>query len=135
MMFSSVWVLGVGRLMVPRLCVVDIPRMNVYVNGVLFPKNIYLFMDQLYVLYQNNYVYYTMYTNQSIGNAVFNRIKPMFHDYHIVCQNYWIEVVEGYVTMKLFFKVFDKELNFVRNLDTWNKINVFSGESTIFCKL
>ena len=135
MMFIRLWVLGVGRLMIPRLCVVDIPRMDIYVNDILFPKNIYIFIDKLYTLYRYNYVYYTMYINQSIGNAAFNRIKPMFPTDHIICQKYWIEVVEGFVTMKLFFKIYDKELNFIKNVDVSNKINVFTGESTIFCKL
>lgn len=133
--YANVWVLGVGRLMVPKLCVLDIPRMNVYVEGTLFPKTIHDFMDKLYSMYGTNYIFYTLYINQSIGNAVFNSVQPLFKNQHVICQYYWIEITKGRVCMKLFFNIYDDELSWIRNLDASNKIDVFTGESTIFLKL
>lgn len=134
-MYEKVWVLGVGRLMVPRLCIVDIPRMNVYANGILMPKNVHDFIDKLYSMYGSDYIYYTLYTNQSIGNAVFNRVQPMFENYHVICRWYEIKISQSCVCMRLYFNIYDHKLRWVRNLDTSNSIDVFTGESTIFLKL
>ena len=134
MEYARVWVLGVGPLMCPKLCLVDIPRMNVYVDGILYPKHIHLFLERLYLAYSDNYALYMNHLHQGVGNAVFTRLFSMFQA-HVVCDRYWFDVAEGRVRMSLYFRVYDEQLRWVQNVFATNTINVYTGESNIFVNL
>ena len=63
---NTIWILGIGPLIVHRLFLQDVKRLDIFINNVLMPKNEYIVLEYLYKLFGNKYLFYTKYIREKI---------------------------------------------------------------------
>lgn len=120
---NTIWILGIGPLIVHRLFLQDVKRLDIFINNVLMPKNEYIVLEYLYKLFGNKYLFYTKYISQRLGNKVFNELKEQYDDKHLICKNYNICVSRGLVEAHMFFDIYNKELKWIKKIKVQCKVD------------
>ena len=128
---NRIWILGIGPLMVDKLFVQDVTRLDVYINNILMPKNVYIVLEEIYKLYESDYLFYTKYISQRLGNNAYDNIKKQYENSHIVCNQYNIFVSMDQVEAKMYFSIYDNELKWLKNINVISMIKKYSKSITL----
>ena len=128
---NRIWILGIGPLMVDKLFLVDVKRINVYLNDILMPKNEYFVLEKLYELFGSDYFFYTKYISQRLGNNAFDNLKQQYENKHIICKQYKIYVYKDKVEARMFFSIYDSKLKWIKNIKVVSKIKKYSKSITL----
>ena len=128
---NRIWILGIGPLMVDKLFLVDVKRVNVYLDDRLMPKNEYIVLEKLYELFGSEYYFYTKYISQRLGNNAFDHLKQQYENKHIICKQYNIYVYKNRVEARMFFSLYDTQLRWVKNIKVDSMIKKSSKSITL----
>lgn len=131
---KRIWILGIGPLVVQKLFLIDVKRLDVYIYDVLMPKNEYYVLEKLFLLFEEKYILYTRYITQTLGNNAFETIKEQYENAHIVCKNYSIYVYDGKVEARMYFQIYDLDLEWKKTIHVINKVNVLESKSITLIK-
>lgn len=117
--------------MVDKLFVQDVTRLDVYINNILMPKNVYIVLEEIYKLYESDYLFYTKYISQRLGNNAYDNLKKQYENSHIVCNQYNIFVSSNQVEAKMYFSIYDNELKWLKNINVISMIKKYSKSITL----
>ena len=128
---NRIWILGIGPLMVDKLFLQDVKRLDVYIDNTLMPKNAYIVLETLYNLYQSDYSFYTKYISQRLGNNAFDNLKKQYEKKHIICNQYTIHVYKNKVEANMYFSIYNTQLKWLKNIKVKSIIKKYSKSITL----
>ncbi len=130
---KRIWILGIGPLIVPKLFYVDIKRVDLYIDKVLIPRNVYVITEKIYTIFEDDYYYYLQFISQTLGNAMFDLLKTQYKNNHLTCKKYvlYVDSKKKQIEAKMCFAVFDMSLKWIKNINASSKVSKTKSTSLI----
>lgn len=135
----TVWILGLGPVLVHQQFIKDISRrqVNWYLNGHCIPTEPRTALQRIYEDCGDKYYIFSKYINQTMGNMMYDHIKRMHWQGHVipVKNTYIISAIsnqqENSIKAKIHFDLFDLEFKRSNTICVVSMYNINKTEITI----